>query len=153
MYRTTSKSLDKRLAKDEQLVYLKCFVPKSFADLRRLTSLDEKTLETVLANLVALGFLREMTNDIAVSVNPKATRTPEMPFEDALARAKRKIQSDLERVLGAAAAPFVADVQNTQSVGELKGVVKKILLKLKLTVSQNAAKELETSVQALLDIT
>jgi hypothetical protein len=149
MYRTTPKSLDKRLSKEEQLVYLKCFVPKSLADLRRLTLLDEATLESTLSRLIGSGFLYELTNTIAV--NPKATLTAEMMTENALDKAKQKVQRELERSLGVQATPFVREVQAVGSIAELKGVVKKILLKLKLTVSQKAAKEVEMNVGSILN--
>ncbi len=151
MYRTTSKSLDRRLSKDEQLVYMKCFVPKSLADLQRVTSLEQETLKTTLERLIALGFLREMTDKVVQLVNPKATLTPETMNESTLSRAKRKLSGELERVLAAQSEAFVPELQRAQSIPELKGTARKILVKLRLTVSQAAAKEFETSIGSLLD--
>ncbi len=149
MYRTTSKSLDKRLSKEEQLVYLKCFVPKSLGDLRRITSLEEKTLESALTNLMALGFLRELTNAVASSVNPKATLTPETLGEDVLARSQRKLTEELGRLLGLQAQAFQREVDRTQSIAELKGIARKILVKLRLTISQSVAKDFEAATQKI----
>jgi hypothetical protein len=150
MYSTTSKVLDKRLSKEEQLVYMKCFVPKSFADLDRTTGLGPDLLERALKNLVSAGYLRELSNTVPSTFNPKVTLTPEHSQENPLDRAKRKLQEDLGRTLGSQADTFNKEMQAAPSVAELRGVSRKILLKLKLTVSQRAAREFEASIQSNL---
>lgn len=150
MYSTTSKVLDKRLSREEQHVYLKCFVPKSFTELSCLTGLEGSVLEQALNKLVAAGYLRQLSNTIPTTLNPKATLTPEHIQETPLDRASRKLQGELERLLGTQADALNRELQAAQSVADLKGVSRKILLKLKLTVSQNAAREFEASMHALL---
>jgi hypothetical protein len=149
MYSTTSKVLDKRLSKEEQLVYMKCFVPKSSSDLSRTTGLEASVLERTLASLVEAGYLRELSNTLSNTFNPKATWTPEVQ-ETPLGKAKRKLQGDLERILGGQADAFKQELLGAPGVAELRGVSRKILLKLKLTVSQKAAREFEASIAAHL---
>ena len=148
MYSTTSKVLDKRLSREEQLVYLKCFVPKSLADLTRLTGLETGVLERTLQSLLASGLLRQLSNNLAH--NPKATMTSESLQEAPLEKAKRSLGAELERLLGSQAEALKGDIQTARSVAELKGTVRKILLKLKLTMSQKVAREFEATVQAVL---
>jgi hypothetical protein len=150
MYRTTSKVLDKRLSREEQLVYLKCFVPRSLADLSRTTGLDKHVLGRTLEGLVSAGYLRELSNALPDTFNPKATLTPEHAQETPLDRAKRKLQEDLGRILGGQADAFNKEMQAAPGIAELKGISRKILLRLKLTVSQKAARDFEASLQTHL---
>jgi DNA-binding MarR family transcriptional regulator len=139
MYVQTSKILTSTLSREERQIFFRCHSPKSLDDLRKSTGLDDGQLERALKNLVLSGLLKHVTNEAA----PK-TKTA-FPKEDALTRAKKQFQRELERVLGARADKFSKDIQAAETLTEFEEVTRKLLLKLKLTISKEAAKELEAS--------
>jgi len=77
---------------------------------------------------------------------------PSRPAEhtpDKLVAAKAQLAAILKAELGEHAAKFLPEIERKQSLGELEEWSRKLVIKLKLTLSQKAANALEAHLRSL----
>ncbi|MCS7068800.1 MAG: hypothetical protein N2Z75_05695 [Meiothermus sp.] len=142
IYRHTSKALDVLLSREERLVYALCREEISDALLAERTLLPLDTLRGILARLQAQGLIE------AVASTQDAPRSkPEEP--DALALKKARLIAALEAELGEKAQKYRAEVERMQTQTELEEWSLKLVLKLRLTISQKVAEALEARIKAV----
>lgn len=144
IYRQTAKSLDTLLSRDERIVYLLCREEISEATLTQRTQLDPDILSKTLADLLERGLIEKVISSPSTANSPPPTPSP-----DKLAATKIQLMTFLEAELGEGAAKFLTQIESKQALGELEEWSRKLVLKLRLTLSQKAADALEARLQSL----
>ncbi len=142
IYRQTDKVLDILLSREQRLVYSLCREEISDVVLAQRTQLALDVLSTILSSLLEHGLIE------TVATTPQAS-TARSRETDRLAEVKAQLMATLGAELGERAQKYQPEVQSKQSLSELEEWSRKLVLKLRLTISQKAADTLETRLQAL----
>ncbi len=142
VYKHTAKALDILLSREERLVYALCREEISDVLLAQRTHLPLDFLQSILIHLLE-------QNLIEVVVGTPNTPTAEPKATDPLATTKAQLMAALEAELGEKAKKYHGEVEGKQSLSELEEWSSKLILKLRLTISQKAAGALEARIKAL----
>ncbi|WP_297852670.1 hypothetical protein [Meiothermus sp.] len=148
IYRRTAKPLAILLGREERLVYSLCREEISDVVLAQRTSLALDVLEKILASLLEQGLIETVvaSKDLSSEV---LQSEPTTAFQDRLATTKAKLAEILEAELGQQAKKYLPELESKQSLTELEEWSYKLVLKLKLTISQKAATALEARLKSL----
>lgn len=141
-YRQTSKALDIFLNREERLVYTLCREAVSDQLLAQRTQLAPEVLQKLLAHLLEQGLIEE------VSTNQKPASPPANP-SDQLAITKSRLLAILQEELGGRASQFALEVEGKEDLRALEEWSRKLVLKLRLTMSQKAADAFEARLRSL----
>ncbi|GIW24396.1 MAG: hypothetical protein KatS3mg069_0663 [Meiothermus sp.] len=116
--------------------------------LAQRTSLALDVLEKILASLLEQGLIETVvaSKDLSSEV---LQSEPTTAFQDRLATTKAKLAEILEAELGQQAKKYLPELESKQSLTELEEWSYKLVLKLKLTISQKAATALEARLKSL----
>ncbi|GIW39277.1 MAG: hypothetical protein KatS3mg075_758 [Meiothermus sp.] len=148
IYRQTTKSLDILLSRDERLVYSLCREAISDVVLAQRTQLAHEAIDKALSTLVAHGLIER----IDLSHDPQNRSSNSQPIAsapDPLVEAKTRLASVLTTELGNQAAKFLPEIESKKDLRELEEWSRKLILKLRLTMSQKAADSLEARLKSL----
>ncbi|WP_027882547.1 hypothetical protein [Meiothermus rufus] len=143
IYRQSSKPLDELLGREERLVYALCQQEVSDVVLAQRTGLALDRLSEILEGLEAKGLLE------LLAATPPEQPQPPTPSRPDLAEAKAQLVQTLQHTLGRQASRYLAEIEAATSLSELEERALKLALKLRLTVSQEAAQALEAHANAL----
>ncbi|GEM82149.1 MAG: hypothetical protein KatS3mg074_551 [Meiothermus sp.] len=142
VYKQTAKALDVLLSREQRLVYSLCREEISDVVLAQRANLPLDFLQSILIHLLEQNLIEVVVGTPnAPTAEPKAT--------DPLATTKAQLMAALEAELGEKAKKYQAEVEGKQSLSELEEWSLKLVLKLRLTISQKAADALEARVKAL----
>lgn len=142
IYRHTSKALNILLSREERLVYAMCREEISDVLLAQRTHLPLDALQGILAHLLEYGLIETIAGTQGTpSVKPEES--------DPLAPVKAQLFAALEAELGAKAEKYRSEIEQKQSLAELEEWSHKLVLKLRLTISQKAAEALEARIKTL----
>lgn len=177
LYQQTSKRLDVFLSREQRLVYTLCREVISDVVLAQRTQLALDVVQGILAELQEKGLVEQIAGSPpraestagmgrsgegveSSSAHAVATPSPETAIsgqsgqtsEDALRlkTAKAQFMAALEAVLGSQAHKYQQELEAKQSLAELEEWGRKLVLKLRLTVSQKAAQALDEKLKSLL---
>ncbi len=142
IYRRTPKPLDELLGREERLVYALCQQEVSDVVLAQRTGLALDRLEEILESLRTKGLIELLAATLQESPPPPTPNDP-------LAEAKAQLGQTLQATLGQQAPRYLAELEAATSLGELEERALKLSLKLRLTVSQEAAQALEAKIKTL----
>jgi len=148
IYRQTSKALDIFLNRDERLVYALCREEISDIVLAQRTQLPLDVLNNTLSALLEHGLIEIVVSSQNAPSQP-ADPQPATPTPDKLVATKAQLAAILKAELGEHAAKFLPEIEQKQSLGELEDWSHKLVIKLRLTLSQKAANALEARLQSL----
>lgn len=143
-FRHTSKTLDILLNREQRIVYSLCRQDISKDELATKTQLAPDVLDSTLSALIAFGLIEQL-----VPSAPAFSPTAPSPDPDRLAETKAKLLTALQATLGSRAANYTAEIQSKQSMSDLEEMALRLVIKLRLTVSQQAASSLETTIRNL----
>lgn len=141
-YRQTSKVLDIFLDREERLVYVLCREAVSDQLLAQRTQLASETLNKLLAHLLEQGLIEK------ISAHQELASPPADP-PDQLAITKSRLLTILQEELGERASQFASEALRKEDLKALEEWSRKLVLKLRLTMSQKAADALEARLQSL----
>jgi hypothetical protein len=141
-YRQTSKALDIFLSREERLVYTLCREAVSDLVLAQRTQLAPETLQQLLAHLLEQGLIEEVGANQEPAPPPPAT-------PDQLAIIQARLLTILQEELGERASQFALEVERKEDIKVLEEWSRRLVLKLRLTMSQKAADALEARLQSL----
>lgn len=141
-YRQTSKALDIFLNREERLVYTLCREAVSDQLLAQRTQLAPEILDKLLAHLLEQGLIEQ------VSAHQEPAGPPADP-PDQLAITKARLLTILQEELGGRASQFALEVEGKEDLRALEEWSRKLVLKLRLTMSQKAADALEARLRSL----
>ncbi len=148
IYRQTAKTLDFLLNRDERLVYSLCREEISDIVLAQRTQLPLDVLNKTLSALLEHGLIEKVASSPEVA--SRSLDSPSvMPLPDKLSTTKAQLAAILEAELGERAKKFLSEIESKQNLGELEEWSRKLVLKLRLTLSQKAANTLEARLQSL----
>lgn len=143
-YRQTSKALNIFLNREERLVYALCREAVSDQLLAQRTQLAPEMLDKLLAHLLEQGLIEQ------VSAHQEPAGPPADP-PDQLAITKARLLTILQEELGGRASQFALEVERKEDLRALEEWSRKLVLKLRLTMSQKAADALEARLQSLFN--
>jgi len=141
-FRHTSKTLDMLLNRDQRWVYLLCRQEISKVELADKTLLAKDVLEATLLDLLGFGLIEQLTPSAPASSPPVPS-----PSLDRLAETKTRLLIALQASVGSRAANYTAEIQSKQSMADLEEMALRLIVKLRLTVSQQAASSLEATIR------
>ncbi len=141
-YRQTSKALDIFLHREERLVYTLCREAVSELVLAQRTQLAPEVLQQLLTHLLEHGLIEE------VRANQEPARPPTDP-PNPLAITKARLLTILQEELGERASQFAPEVERKEDLKALEEWSRRLVLKLRLTMSQKAADALEARLRSL----
>ncbi len=143
IYRQTARPLDTLLGREERLVYTLCQQETSDVVLAHRSGLALDRLEEVLKTLQARGLV-----ELLVS-SEKTSGLKQAPAQTgALDQAKTRLVKVLQSSLGTQASRYVQEIEAAVSLAELEERALKQVLRLRLAVSQEAARTLEAEIRA-----
>jgi len=148
IYRQTSRALDIFLSRDERLVYTLCREEISDIVLAQRTQLPLDVLNKALSALLEYGLIEIVASSQNAPSQP-ADPQPDTPTLDKLVATKAQLAAILKAELGEHAVKFLPEIERKQSLGELEEWSRKLVIKLKLTLSQKAANALEAHLRSL----
>lgn len=141
-YRQTSKVLDIFLNREERLVCTLCQEAVSDLVLAQRTQLAPEILQQLLTHLLEQGLIEK------VSTNQEPAR-PLIDSPNPLTITKARLLTILQEELGEQASQFVLEVEHKEDIKALEEWSRKLILKLRLTMSQKAADSLEARLKSL----
>jgi hypothetical protein len=148
IYRQTAKTLNILLNRDERLVYSLCREETSDIVLAQRTQLPLDVLDETLSALLEHGLIEKVASSQEVA--SRSLDSPhDTPLPDKLSTTKAQLAAILEAELGEQAKKFLSEIESKQNLGELEEWSRKLVLKLRLTLSQKAANTLEARLQSL----
>lgn len=148
IYRQSTKALDILLNRNERLVYSLCREEISDIVLAQRTQLPLDVLNKTLSALLEHGLIEK----VASSQDPPSRSSDPQPIVPTLTKldtTKAQLFAVLETELGERAKKFLPEIESKQNLGELEEWSRKLVLKLRLTLSQKAANMLEARLQSL----
>ena len=116
--------------------------------LAQRTQLPLDVLNNTLSALLEYGLIEIVASSQNAPSQP-ADSQPDTPTLDKLAATKAQLAAILKAELGDHAAKFLPEIERKQSLGELEEWSHKLVIKLRLTLSQKAANALEAHLQSL----
>lgn len=144
IFRHTSKTLDMLLNREQRTVYSLCRQEISKDELTVKTQLTPDVLDSTLSALIGFGLIEQVASSAPASTQPAPSHPP-----DQLAETKAKLVAALQTTLGSRAANYTAEIQSKQSMADLEEMALRLAIKLRLTVSQQAASSLEATIRNL----
>lgn len=172
LYQQTSKRLDVFLSREQRLVYTLCREVISDVVLAQRTQLALDVVQGILAELQEKGLVEQIAGSPPFGVRTPARHEVDRPPAEEVKRsspeaaisghigqtsedglrlktAKAQFMAALEAVLGSQAHKYQQELEAKQSLAELEEWGRKLVLKLRLTVSQKAAQALEERLKSL----
>lgn len=146
IYRQSTKALDILLNRDERLVYSLCREEISDIVLAQRTQLPLDVLNKTLSALLEHGLIEKVASS---QDPPSRSSDPQPTVPTKLDTTKAQLFAILETELGERAKKFLPEIESKQNLGELEEWSRKLVLKLRLTLSQKAANMLEARLQSL----
>lgn len=146
IYRQSTKALDILLNRDERLVYSLCREEISDIVLAQRTQLPLDVLNKTLSALLEHGLIEKVASS---QDPPSRSSDPQPTVPTKLDSTKAQLFAILETELGERAKKFLPEIESKQNLGELEEWSRKLVLKLRLTLSQKAANMLEARLQSL----
>ncbi len=151
IYRQSTKALDILLNRNERLVYSLCREEISDIVLAQRTQLPLDVLNQTLSALLEHGLIVKVASSQEAPSRPLVP-PPSTPTTDRLDASKAQLFDILETELGERARKFLPEIESKQNLNELEEWSRKLVLKLKLTLSQKAANTLEARFQSLFKL-
>ncbi|WP_018466642.1 hypothetical protein [Calidithermus timidus] len=148
IYRRTAKPLAVLLGREERLIYSLCQEEISDVVLAQRTNLALDVLEKILASLLELGLIETVVSTKNLP-SENLQSEPKTALQERLAATKAKLTEILEAELGTHAKKYLPEIESKKSLAELEEWSYKLVLKLKLTISQKAAATLEARLKSL----
>ncbi|RDI95802.1 hypothetical protein DV704_05895 [Meiothermus sp. QL-1] len=135
VYRQSPKPLKILLSREERLIYTLCREEISDVLLAERTGLALDVVQEILLRLCQQGLLE-------VVVQGPSSPSPLQSAQERLMRA-------LEAALGPKAQAYAAEIQSKASLGALEEYSRKLVLRLRLTISRRAAEALEAELKKI----
>ncbi|RIH83151.1 hypothetical protein Mlute_02279 [Meiothermus luteus] len=138
IYRQTQKPLGVFLSREQRLIYSLCREEVSDILLAQRSGLALDLVRQILSELCAQGLVERVTGEEAKEPAPS-------PLE----AARTRLREALQATLGEQAAQYLPELEAKQSLAELEGWARRLLIKLRLTISQKAAGVLEAELKKI----
>ncbi|MCS7059149.1 MAG: hypothetical protein NZ849_11315 [Meiothermus sp.] len=139
IYRQTQKPLGVFLSREQRLVYSLCREEVSDILLAQRSGLALDLVREILKQLCAQGLVELVAED------REAGESIPSPLE----AARIQLREALQAALGEQAVQYLPELETKQSLAELEEWARRLLIKLRLAISQKAASILEAELKKI----